>query len=292
VQDTLRAHSGSVQSLVFTPAGKTLISGGSDALIRRWDVATGRQLAQLADPKVREPVQCLAISHDGSSLADPRVGLWDLESGRPRALRSERALSIPTVAFSPVEPILATGHEGGGTLWLWDATSRERLRPLNARHNTYSLAFSPDGRILASGGGELKVKLWDVATGREFPGTLLGHRAQIISLAFSPDGHVLSSGSLDGTVIIWDVADPARPSLRIRLEGNAGAIWAVAYAPDGESIAASSEDGTVKLWDPTTGRERCTLLGHTGKVRSLAFSPDGLVLATGDAGGMIRLWRR
>jgi WD40 repeat protein len=292
VQDTLRAHSGSVQSLVFTPGGKTLISGGSDALIRRWDVATGRQLAQLADPKVREPVQCLAISHDGSSLADPRVGLWDLESGRPRALRSERALSIPTVAFSPVEPILATGHEGGGTLWLWDATSRERLRPLNARHNTYSLSFSRDGRILASGGGELKVKLWDVATGREFPGTLLGHRAQIISLAFSPDGHVLASGSLDGTVIIWDVADPARPSLRIRLEGNAGAIWAVAYSPDGATIAASSEDGTVKLWDPTTGRERCTLLGHTGKVRSLAFSPDGSVLATGDAGGTIRLWRR
>jgi WD40 repeat protein len=102
----------------------------------------------------------------------------------------------------------------------------------------------------------------------------------------------MASGSGDGTVIIWDIADPARPSLRYKLEGNAGAIWAVAYSRDGDTIAASSQDGTVKLWDPTTGRERCTLVGHTASVHTLAFSPDGSVLATGDKRGTIRLWRR
>jgi WD40 repeat protein len=92
--------------------------------------------------------------------------------------------------------------------------------------------------------------------------------------------------------MIWNVADPAHPSLRRKLEGNAGSVWAVAYSPDGKSIASGNDDGTVKLWDPATGLERCTLVGHTGKVRTLAFSPDGSVLATGDAGGTIHLWRR
>jgi WD40 repeat protein len=93
-------------------------------------------------------------------------------------------------------------------------------------------------------------------------------------------------------VILWDVADPTKPSLRRKLEGNAGAVWAVAFSPDRKSIASGHDDGTVKLWDPATGRERCTLVGHTAKVRTLAFSSDGTVLATGDEGGTIRLWRR
>jgi WD40 repeat protein len=131
-----------------------------------------------------------------------------------------------------------------------------------------------------------------VATGRQLTSNLVGHTGGIESLAFAPDGWTLASASRDGTVIVWDIADPARASLRWKLEGNAGTIVIVAYAPDGKTIASGHDDGTVKLWDPATGRERCTLVGHTGSVRSLAFSPDGSVLATGDAGGTIRLWRR
>jgi WD40 repeat protein len=118
------------------------------------------------------------------------------------------------------------------------------------------------------------------------------HAAGIQAVAFAPDGRTLASGSRDGTVITWDVADPSHPSLRHRLEGNAGSVWAVAYSRDGTLLASGNDDGTVRLWDPPTGRERCTLIGHTGKVRTLAFSRDGSVLATGDAGGTIRLWRR
>jgi WD40 repeat protein len=292
-RDVLTMHAGWVGSLIFTPDGRTLISIGSDAWIREWEVATGRQLARLGAPEVKKSVLCLAISRDGRTLADGSFGLWDRETRRPLELRSDETASS-AVAFSPAQDIMATAHSMSGTIWLWDAATRERLRPLknSPRHGIHSLAFSPDGRILASGGNELKVKLWQVDTGRELANNLVGHWANIGSLAFSPAGWVLASASEDGTVIVWDVADPARPRVRYKLDGGAGPVWAVAYSPDGTTIASGNDDGTIKLWDPTTGRERCTLVGHTGKVGTLAFSPDGSVLATGDAEGTIRLWRR
>jgi WD40 repeat protein/serine/threonine protein kinase len=290
-RDELMAHSSWVGSLVFTPDSRTLVSGGSDAMIRRWDVATGRQLAQLGGPELKKSVLHLAISRDGKTLADDRMGLWDLETNRLLELLPEEAAATQ-VAFSPTEAILASARPDS-TIWLWDLATRKHLRAIknSPQHSIDALAFSPDGQILAGAGWELKVKLWQVATGRELPNNLVGHTAGIASLAFSPDGGALASGSRDGTVIIWNVADPANPSRRHKLEGTAGAVWAVAYSPDGTTIASGSEDGTVKLWDPTTGHERCTLIGHTAKVNALAFSPDGSVLATGDGGGTIRLWR-
>jgi WD40 repeat protein len=291
-RDVLQAHPGDVGSLAFTPDGQTLVSGGSDGRIRRWDVATGGLLAPFEIPELNEAVGGFAISRDGRTLADPRVGLWDLKTARLLRIESEESGSS-SVAFSPVEPIVAMAHPG--TIRLRDAATGKLLRPLkrsSAQNDIHSLAFLDDGRILASAGEEQIVTLWEVDTGRELAGHLVGHAGGIQSLAPSPDGRALASGSRDGTVIVWDVADPAHPSLRRKLEGNAGAVWTVAYAPDGKTIASGHEDGTVKLWDPSTGRECCTLVGHTGQVGSLAFSPDGSVLATGDGGGTIRLWRR
>jgi WD40 repeat protein len=291
-RDVLKAHSGSVDSLAFEPDDMTLFSGGSDGEIGRWDVATGRKLGRIGVPGLKWPARSLAVSFDGRTLADSRVGLWDLKTGELITLASGDAEAGYAVAFSPVGSVLAkTDHP---IIRLWDVVTKKPLHslPTPPQHGVASMSFSPNGRILASAGWDSKVTLWEVSNGQELTNNIVGHAAGIMSVAFSPDGRTLASGSRDGTVMIWDVTDAAKPSLQHKLNANAGSVWAVAYSPDGKSIASGHDDWTVKLWDPVTERERCTLVGHTGAVRALAFSPKGSVLATGDAGGTIRLWRR
>jgi len=157
----------------------------------------------------------------------------------------------------------------------------------------YSVAFSPNGKTVAAGGGAFgwgrgddTIKLWNVSDGSGM--TLLkGHTEQIWAVAFSPDGKLLASGSLDKTVKLWDVA-----SGRVlnTLSGHTEVVDAVAFSPDGKVLASGSWDKTIKLWDIATGRELRTLSGHTDKVGSVAFSPDGKTLASTSVDGTVRLW--
>ncbi|MBP8857449.1 MAG: serine/threonine protein kinase [Anaerolineaceae bacterium] len=149
-----------------------------------------------------------------------------------------------------------------------------------------SVAFSPDGSILASGSSDNTIILWDVGSGEKLH-TLVGHPGDVLNVAFSPDGNTLASGSRDWMGILWDVKSGEK--LR-NLVGHTGSVRSVAFSPDGSTLASGSYDNTIILWDASSGEILHTLAGHTGSVRSVAFSPDGSTLASGSYDGTIILW--
>ncbi|KAJ5675395.1 NACHT and WD40 domain protein [Penicillium macrosclerotiorum] len=153
-------------------------------------------------------------------------------------------------------------------------------------HWVQSVAFSPDGRLLASGSRDKTVRLWDPVTGA-LTQTLEGHSDSVQSVAFSPDGQLLASGSDDKTVRLWD---PVTGALTQTLEGHSSSVQSVAFSPDGRLLASGSFDQTVRLWDPVTGALTQTLESHSDSVQSVAFSPDGQLLASGSDDKTVRLW--
>ena len=199
-----------------------------------------------------------------------------------------------------------------------------RLENLRHRSPVYSVAFSPDGKTLASGSEHGTVRLWEVGSG-QLKTTLQGNKHDVYSISFSPDGTTLASG--DSRVLLWEVGSGQLKTTLQGYEGDdvysvafspdgtilasgdsrvllweidsgqlktilgygSGAYW-VTFSPDGKTLASGSWDGTIRLWEVRSGQLKTTLQGHKGGITSVSFSPDGTILASGSRDGTIRLW--
>lgn len=236
----------------------------------------------------RQAVRASALAGGGLGLgALAMIGLALLArdpgpdpAQEPPPARFQRMPSqLGSVAFAPDGKRLALGQVDGGLL----IQSLAGGRPKEFEHGPglgmlpSGLAYSPDGRTLASGGLGPDVKLWDVATNAQ-KATLRGHWSPVGSLAFSRDGRTLASGSTDGDVRLWDVATDLE---RATVAGHSSEVRGLAFSPDGRTLASGSLDGSVMLWDVATGREIARFQGGGRKVYGLAFSPDGQRLALG-----------
>ncbi len=193
------------------------------------------------------------------------------------------ACRILTIAFAPKGRLLASAE--GRTVSLWDAGTGRFVR----RWEQWAdyLAFSPDAKMLASGGGHDGVMLWDGTTGVAIRPCQGDIHSSIRCLTFTQNGCALFAGGAGGEIYVWDVATGTQQAI---LEGHRDRCYTLAVSPDGHTLASGSGDKTVRLWDIAARKERGTLYEGKAEILSVAFSPEGRTLAVGDDSGVIRLW--
>ena len=235
----------------------------------------------------------IAYSPDGTKLAvASALGIWiyDAQTGEELDLFPANRYAVGTIAFSLDGSMLASDsfdstvdywNVENRTVRLWDVKTGRQIRTFTGHGYPIScLAFSPDGKKLASGSAGSDVYLWDVQSGRQL------HRlwelgSWVTSVAFSPDGKTLAaSGSRDKNFYLWDVDTGY---IVQRFIGHREGIGSVAFHPDGEIIASGSSDNTVRLWYVETGVQQSSFTRHADSVYTVAFSPDGKTLASGGA---------
>lgn len=234
-----------------------------------------------------------------------RQALYDSLANAGGMVLKGHANDIWTQAFSPDGRWLATGGRDK-RIFLWEMGSPDPaaapivLKEGEQGQNGHTaeitaLAFSPDGRWLASGGRDNITILWDL--GSEDPrmsGTILeGHENIIDAVAISPDGHWLATGDRNGIVLLWDLTSATVESSSISLGGHQGDITALAFSSDSRQLASGSTDTSVRMWDLSVdviGAEDAVLLEHNDTVLNLAFSPDDRWLATGNRDASVWAW--
>lgn len=289
--NVLCGHDEEVRTAAFTADGSRIVSTSGDAVTRIWDAKRCEFDGVLGGHD--SFVYSVSVSKDGRRAAsgswDGTARLWDLRDERELARFQHLPKAIVlSVALHPDGKLLATRTREA--VHLWDLDTKQEVHRWDSPSDLYRhtrLAFSPDGRFLASSGTQCDVIVWEVASRAEYA-RFLGHTDVIRDVVFSPDSRWLASACEvnDGTIRIWNLAEKREERV---LPCHQSAVYSLAFNADGTLLASGSMDDTVRVWN-TADWSNTVALKHGTHIYGLAFSPDGSRLATACANNAIRIW--
>lgn len=283
-------HADNYGNFIFSPDSKTMAGGCANHTVKIWDVATLTVKIVLTNA-----TYVVAFSKDGKSLLVSTEGgtpQWrnaDVQTAQPVPRYAGNLDQMISVDLSPDRRVAALGL-ANGWIQLWSIESGQPVGSPWEGHlgDVRSLAFSPAGDKLASGGIDKSVLVWDVKTGKRLA-LSREHKGSVCAVAISPDGKTLASGCGAETIKLWDLDNVSTGSL-VSISYHKSVIRTLAFSPDGKTLASGSEDKRLKLWNLASRREVASFK-HDGQLRLVLFSPDGNTLASVTDQGTLRVFR-